>query len=114
MSIQWLHYLADKLLHHKRLRPPTSAPSVRPSRKSVVTTATRSSFSTHDKEAYDCLKEVESTLESVLLPISCDAMKKKNRRKGAKTQLLSELDPSIELRSAMDILRLGIDKGWIA
>ncbi|OCH94325.1 hypothetical protein OBBRIDRAFT_770081 [Obba rivulosa] len=102
-NVMWLHYLALKLFGAKRLRPPAA------SKKSAA--APSSIFYTED-ECYRCLAEVENLLGSGVATFKPPPKPKKGRRK---TQALQE--PSVAIpegpKSATDVLRIAIDRGWI-
>jgi len=89
---KWLHYLALKLLHAKRLK----APGV--SRKPV--TSTQSEYT--ERECYESLVDVEAMLGKCVKDI-----KKKKGKKAAAD------GAGTAFKNANDVVRYGADKGWV-
>ncbi|THH12399.1 hypothetical protein EW145_g61 [Phellinidium pouzarii] len=61
-NVLWLHYLADKLINHKQIHPPSLRASGKSSRKSVRSDAGSAALFEADKRAYNCLVEIEKIL----------------------------------------------------
>ena len=106
MCAQWLHYLALKLLHSKRLRAPAA------SRKSVAPTALPA-FS--ERDCYECLKEIEALLAQCLAAaVKPPQAARKGRRKtqapakvgGGKAELAGP-------KSARELMQLAVERGWV-
>ncbi|EMD40955.1 hypothetical protein CERSUDRAFT_91707 [Gelatoporia subvermispora B] len=103
-NVMWLHYLAMKLLNSKRLRSPTA---------SKKNTATISSAFYSEAECYQCLVEVEGLLGDCVAAFKAPTPTKKGRRK---TQALTR-SPAVVRggpQCATEVLRLAIDRGWVA
>ncbi|KAI0660792.1 hypothetical protein C8Q70DRAFT_1052623 [Cubamyces menziesii] len=105
-NIMWLHYLALKLLHSKRLRAPAA------SRKSVAPTALPA-FS--ERDCYECLKEIEALLAQCLAAaVKPPQAARKGRRKtqapakvgGGKAELAGP-------KSARELVQLAVERGWV-
>ncbi|KAI0796954.1 hypothetical protein C8Q75DRAFT_790911 [Abortiporus biennis] len=113
-NVMWLHYLTLKLLNSKRLRPPTA------SRKSAAPSAlvsSKNSATFTEKESYECLLEMERLLNDAVAHLKPPAVAKKGRPR--KTQKLPSLTMSLVnkglgLGSALDVLDMGISRGWIS
>ncbi|KAH8118464.1 hypothetical protein DFH11DRAFT_1503102 [Phellopilus nigrolimitatus] len=114
-NVMWLHYLADKLVNHKQIRPPKSRVSARPSRKLSRSDAGSAALQETDKRAYDCLVEVEKMLGLAVAPIARSVgAKARKRSKSTKGLVGDEMRNVVrELRSAADVLRIGKEKRWI-
>lgn len=94
--MQWLHYLALKLLHSKRLKPPGT-------RKKVVNDVKMESATGYgEKECYDCLVEMERILGNC---ITARLKVHKGRRK--------TVVPLIGPKSAQDVVVYGVQRGWM-
>ncbi|TFY63228.1 hypothetical protein EVJ58_g3377 [Rhodofomes roseus] len=103
-NVMWLHYLASKLLHFKRLRPPPAA------RKTSTRTA-ELAFS--ERECYNCLVEIEELLGRCAAACKPPPVSRKSRRKTqAPVKTSVKADPSGP-RCAGDVLQLAITKGWV-
>ncbi|KAI0335669.1 hypothetical protein GY45DRAFT_1317048 [Cubamyces sp. BRFM 1775] len=107
-NVMWLHYVALKLLHSKRLRAPAA------SRKSVAPTAALSAFS--ERDCYDCLKETEALLAQCLAAVAKppQAARKGRRKTQAPAKAGSgkaEVAPGP--KCARDLVRLAMERGWV-
>lgn len=96
---QWLHYLTLKLLQAKKLKPPAA-------RKTATTTT--SSFS--QKECYDCLVEMEAVLGQCVAVCRAPQVSRNGRRK---TQAPTKTSVITGPKSAADVLRIAIRRGWV-
>lgn len=100
MLLQWLHYLLTKLLRAKRLRAPAA------SRKST----SAAMFS--EIECYRCLVDVEATLAAAVARFKAQLIAKKS---GRKTQAVAKAHPpSVGPKSASEVLKVGMENGWIS
>lgn len=97
-NVMWLHYLADKLLHAKRLRKPPATKTAKPGRTTAV-------FS--EAECHACLVEVAAALQQAV-----DAARApvKGRRK---THAPKAGEPT-GLGCAGDLLAMARERGWLA
>ncbi|KDQ64363.1 hypothetical protein JAAARDRAFT_27985 [Jaapia argillacea MUCL 33604] len=101
-NVMWLHYLALKLLHSKRLRPPSTS---RKSTVAVVSTA----FT--ERECYECLVEMEKVLDKCVSGFKKIPVPPRGRRK---TQAPTSKPLLIDgPESAMDVVKFAVKKGWI-
>ena len=89
--VQWLHYLAFKLLHAKRLKPPGA--SKKPTASTEYT----------ERECYESLVEVEATLGKCIKDLT------KRKTKKAAVEIMG----GSSLKSAGGVVRFGADKGWL-
>ncbi|KAI0053672.1 hypothetical protein FA95DRAFT_1508208 [Auriscalpium vulgare] len=100
-NVMWLHYLADKLLHAKRLRAP-------PARK--VSASARNAYT--ERECYECIVEIHA-----LLGKSIDAVSKKAgvsaNLKGRRKTVLPVKVAEGSVKCAGDIVRAGAGRGWL-
>jgi serine/threonine-protein kinase haspin len=94
---QWLHYLTQKLLHSKRLKPPGTR-----KKTAAVPTAVASLTGYDEQECYDSLVEIDKLLGDCITAA----------RKGRKGQRKICLPPSGP-RSAGDVIVYGVQKGWM-
>jgi hypothetical protein len=102
-----LHYLALKLLKAKGLRRPA---------------ARRTSLAPHtpvppppEREAYECLVEVECMLSAVLAEHHA-ALRKKGRKSvavGRKAGGGAAVDVDSVLESARDVVKYAVARGWL-
>lgn len=88
-----MHYLVLKLLHSKRLKPPTISRKVGAAKPTTVFT---------EKECYDSLVEMESVLAK-----SVKHAAKKPGRKATKAVA------NASLCSAGHVFQHGVDHGWV-
>ncbi|OSX59451.1 hypothetical protein POSPLADRAFT_1067204 [Postia placenta MAD-698-R-SB12] len=98
-NVMWLHYLTLKLLQAKKLKPPAA-------RKTATTTT--SSFS--QKECYDCLVEMEAVLGQCVAVCRAPQVSRNGRRK---TQAPTKTSVITGPKSAADVLRIAIRRGWV-
>ncbi|KAH7930725.1 hypothetical protein BV22DRAFT_1000095 [Leucogyrophana mollusca] len=95
-NVMWLHYLAQKLLHSKRLKPPAA-----PKRGTSADMAGNiSAMGYEEKECHDCLVEMERVLKDALV-----AGKGSGRRKTCV--------PAAGPRTAGEVVLYGVKKGWM-
>ncbi|KZT29256.1 hypothetical protein NEOLEDRAFT_1084994 [Neolentinus lepideus HHB14362 ss-1] len=99
-NVMWLHYLALKLLHSKRLKPPSA------SRKAPAT----SDNTFTERECYECLAEVEKILANVVSPFLKPISSQKRRRKAQMTTKQTSEGP----RNARDILGYARTRSWVS
>jgi len=107
-NVMWLHYILNKLLKSKKLRPP-AAP-----RNTTAGPVKKSAFFS-ERECYQCLVDMERLLGAYL-------EKQTQKRKPAvkarrKTTVVT---PAVELESVVqsftcagDVLKHGISMGWV-
>ncbi|KAH9927237.1 uncharacterized protein B0H18DRAFT_1003627 [Fomitopsis serialis] len=104
-NVMWLHYLAQKLLHSKRLRPPSTA------RK---TTTRMSELAFTERECYSCLVEIEELLGRCVAACKPQPVSRKSRRK---TQAPAKVPKTVVDPTgpacAGDVLQLAIARGWV-
>ncbi|KAH7887554.1 hypothetical protein F5I97DRAFT_1861246 [Phlebopus sp. FC_14] len=94
-NVMWLHYLATKLLHSKRLKPP----GTRRKAMGEVTAITTTFYD--DQECYDCLVEMERLLAHCI-------KSRKGRNGRRKTVALA-----VGLKSAADVVNYAVQQGWL-
>ncbi|KZT05662.1 uncharacterized protein LAESUDRAFT_681253 [Laetiporus sulphureus 93-53] len=102
-NVMWLHYLALKLLHSKRLRAPP-APRKNAAPKAVTKPAHT------ERECYECLVEMQAVLADCLESCKPPRAAKRGRRK---TQVPVKVIASTMLESAGDVVQLAVERGWI-
>jgi len=90
---QWLHYLTQKLLYSKRLKPPSTR------KKITAEPTTLTGFD--EQECYDSLVEMDRLLGSCIT----------TAQKGRKGQRKICVPPG--LKSAGDVVLYGAQKGWV-
>ncbi|KAG2156264.1 hypothetical protein DEU56DRAFT_227193 [Suillus clintonianus] len=96
-NVMWLHYLTQKLLYSKRLKPPAMR------KKSTAEPTQMASLTGYDEqECYDSLVEIDKLLGG------CITAAKKGR-KGKRKMCV----PSSCPRTAGDIVLYGVQKGWM-
>lgn len=96
-NVMWLHYLTQKLLHSKRLKPPAT-------RKKSTAELTRVVALTgyDEQECYDSLVEIDKLLGD------CITAAKKGR-KGKRKMCVPPSGP----RTAGEVVLYGVQKGWM-
>ncbi|KAF8639631.1 hypothetical protein AX17_000896 [Amanita inopinata Kibby_2008] len=104
-NVMWLHYLVLKLVHSKRLKPPSSRAAQ--SARSMYT----------ERECYNCLVEMENMLADCIANLSHGKKVTKTTKGRArrKTQAPVQLERRVLARStcAGDVVQYGVTKGWI-
>ncbi|KAG1755481.1 hypothetical protein EDB19DRAFT_1661648 [Suillus lakei] len=96
-NVIWLHYLTQKLLHSKRLKPPATR------KKSAVEPTQVASLTGYDEqECFDSLVEIDKLLGD------CITMAKKGR-KGKRKMCVPLSGP----RTAGEVVLYGVQKGWM-
>lgn len=101
-NAQWLHYLVLKLLHSKRLRPPTV--------RKTTTSSSISSSTFTERECYDSLVEMEVVLRTAVQIAKKPAKAKQGRpRKTVAVGVGGGTGP----KSAEEVLEVGSARGWV-
>ncbi|KIJ69976.1 hypothetical protein HYDPIDRAFT_104645 [Hydnomerulius pinastri MD-312] len=95
-NVMWLHYLATKLLHSKRLKPPGAR------RKTATEVQPVSPTGYNEQDCHDCLVEVEKLLSNCI----------SSRRKGQKGRRKTVAPPTGP-KSAGEVVDYGVRKGWM-
>ncbi|KZT71459.1 hypothetical protein DAEQUDRAFT_723969 [Daedalea quercina L-15889] len=104
-NVMWLHYLASKLLHSKRLRPPPAA-------RKTSTRTSEVAFS--ERECYNCLVELEELLGRCVTSCKPQPVCRKSRRKTqAPTKAAKAVVSPSGPMCAGDVLQLAIVRGWV-
>src|SRR6266550_1238567 len=100
--LQWLHYIALKLLHSKDLKPPGGA---------CVVQTTGAVFS--EKESHRSLSELEKLLAACVSEVR--ERKKAVKKKSGKGRGIGIQPTSAGgfFSCAADVVRYGVSKGWI-
>ncbi|KII94959.1 hypothetical protein PLICRDRAFT_97040 [Plicaturopsis crispa FD-325 SS-3] len=106
-NVMWLHYLAQKLLHGKRLRVPRAS-SAKATRSTPAKIAVAAGFT--ERECYECLVEVEGLLAQRI----ASAVKKPVARKGRRKTAPVVSKEAGGLGSAGQIVEYAIGRGWIS
>ncbi|KAI0375861.1 hypothetical protein BV20DRAFT_1040419 [Pilatotrama ljubarskyi] len=121
-NVMWLHYLALKLLHAKRLRAPAaSRKSTAPTAPSSAAQASSSSAAFSERDCYECLKEVEALLAQCLAGVRAPQTTRKGRRKtqapgraGRPTKTAGKEDGGgAGPRSAAELVAMAVGRGWV-
>ncbi|KAG2154994.1 uncharacterized protein EDB93DRAFT_1080979 [Suillus bovinus] len=96
-NVIWLHYLTQKLLHSKRLKPPATK------KKSTAELTQVTSLTGYDEqECYDSLVDIDKVLGDCI-----NAAKKSRKRK--RKMLVPPSGP----RTAGEVVLYGVQKGWM-
>ncbi|KAG2077211.1 hypothetical protein BDR04DRAFT_1088144 [Suillus decipiens] len=96
-NVMWLHYLTQKLLHSKRLKPPATK------KKSMSEPTQVASLTGYDEqECYESLVEIDKLLGD------CITAAKKGRKRKRKMYV-----PPSGPRTAGEVVLYGVQKGWI-
>ena len=119
--MQWLHYLADKLIRGKGLKPPV-IPAQKSGQLLGKPRTSAANESEREKRCYDNLVEVERALADSVAAVAkrVKAANFKKSRKPRKTNLTGtgpatdvQGSKSCTLSCAGDVLDFGIRKGWV-
>ncbi|KAG0709841.1 hypothetical protein DFH29DRAFT_820330 [Suillus ampliporus] len=96
-NVMWLHYLAQKLLHSKRLKPPGTR------KKTAAGPTPLASLTGYDEqECYDSLVEIDKLLGDCITAVN-------KGRKGQRKMCV----PSSGLRTAGAVVLYGVQNGWM-
>lgn len=104
--LQWLHYLVQKLIHSKGLRPPASPRKTKSgTNTSCIVLNDNAAFT--ERDCYECLVDIEGWLAKCI----ADVVPFKGRTKGKGRQKLTKtmLGPAC----AGEIVEYGVKKNWI-
>ncbi|KAH9850790.1 hypothetical protein C2E23DRAFT_834144 [Lenzites betulinus] len=105
-NVMWLHYLALKLLHSKRLR----APAV--SRKSTAASYAAAPGGFSERDCYECLKEVEALLAQCVAAVRAP---RKGRRKTQAPGKAGKAAAAVDAgpASAQELVAVAASRGWV-
>ncbi|KAF8914197.1 hypothetical protein CPB84DRAFT_1758668 [Gymnopilus junonius] len=111
-NILWLHYLLQKLLYSKGLKPPSKPRKTKAASEAPVPSTSEGAFS--EKDCYECLMDLEDWLHKSVTVIPSrnpvTTMKGKGRSKPQ-----ARIQPSVSLGPdrAGEVITYGVKKGWI-
>ena len=113
-DLQWLHYLAIKLLHHKGLRKPVAP---RGTGKGTCPSSPNSAALADvspEKRCYESLMDVEALLSQAVKAYT-KSLTNKSGAPRRKTAVAATSTVSLaETRQAADVVAYGISRGWIS
>ncbi|CAA7260064.1 unnamed protein product [Cyclocybe aegerita] len=109
-NVLWLHYLLQKLLYSKGLKPPTAPRKTKATLEAAAIPAVEVAFS--EKDCYVCLVDVEKWLSKSISEVVPGVAKPKGRGR-PKMQAPVKPVASSGAARAGEIVAYGVKKGWI-
>ncbi|KAF8969432.1 hypothetical protein BDZ97DRAFT_243732 [Flammula alnicola] len=109
----WLHYLLQKLLYSKGIKPPPAPRRMKgTSETPLPPSSAEASFS--QKDCYDCLLDIDGWLGKAIAELAPENTKTTLKGKGRrKTQAPAKAAASSGPARAGEIVAYGVKKGWI-
>ncbi|KAJ3505662.1 hypothetical protein NLJ89_g7304 [Agrocybe chaxingu] len=109
-NVLWLHYLLQKLLYSKGLKPPTAPRKTKATLEAAAIPPVEVAFS--EKDCYVCLVDVEKWLSKSISDVIPGVAKPKGRGRPKMQAPVKPMASSGAARAG-EIVAYGVKKGWI-
>lgn len=112
---QWLHYLLQKLIHSKGIKPPAAARKLKASSEPAAVPLSKE-VTYSEKDCYDCLLDIENWLGDAIAEIAAApkaAVKGKGKQRKTEAPAPGKRPAFNGPARAGEIVAYGVKKGWI-
>ncbi|KAF5322887.1 hypothetical protein D9619_000622 [Psilocybe cf. subviscida] len=114
-NVLWLHYLLQKLIHSKGIKPPAAARKLKASSEPAAVPLSKE-VTYSEKDCYDCLLDIENWLGDAIAEIAAApkaAVKGKGKQRKTEAPAPGKRPAFNGPARAGEIVAYGVKKGWI-